>query len=104
MDEVSTKAKLVDAAESAPGLTVTLPRSEVDEALQAGEGESELLLDVVRATNGHKEQRRVAVAWDRADLERLARGPADSALAGQARAALGRLKVSGPPPGPRPGR
>jgi hypothetical protein len=72
MDEVSTKAKLVDAADAAPGLTVTLPLSEVDEALQAGDNESELLLDVVRATNGHKEQRRVAVAWDRADLERLA--------------------------------
>jgi hypothetical protein len=72
MDEVSTKAKLVDSAESGTGLTVTLPRSEVEEALQAGEDESELLLDVVRATNGHKEQRRVAVAWDRADLERLA--------------------------------
>ena len=55
MDEVSTKAKLVDSVATDPGLTVTLPRSEVDEALQAGEGESELLLDVVRATNGHKE-------------------------------------------------
>jgi hypothetical protein len=72
MDEVSTKAKLVDSAEAGPGLTVTLPRSEVDEALQAGEDESELLLDVVRATNGQREQRRVAVAWDRADLEKLA--------------------------------
>jgi len=73
MDEVSTKAKLVDSVATDPGLTVTLPRSEVDEALQAGEGESELLLDVVRATNGHKERRRVAVAWDPADLEKLAR-------------------------------
>jgi hypothetical protein len=73
MDEISTKAKLVDSAAAGPGLTVTLPRSEVDEALQAGEDESELLLDVVRATNGHREQRRVAVAWDRADLETLAR-------------------------------
>jgi hypothetical protein len=73
MDEISTKAKLVDSATASPGLTVTLPRSEVDEALQAGEDESELLLDVVRATNGHKEQRRVAVAWDHADLEKLAR-------------------------------
>ncbi len=73
MDEVSTRAKLVDSTASNPGLTVTLPRSEVDEALQAGEGESELLLDVVRATNGDKEQRRVAVAWDRGDLEKLAR-------------------------------
>jgi hypothetical protein len=73
MDEISTKAKLVDSAGADPGLTVTLPRSEVDEALQAGEDESELLLDVVRATNGHREQRRVAVAWDRKDLETLAR-------------------------------
>jgi hypothetical protein len=73
MDEISTKAKLVDSAAAGPGLTVTLPRSEVDEALQAEDGEPELLLDVVRATNGHREQRRVAVAWDRADLETLAR-------------------------------
>jgi MYXO-CTERM domain-containing protein len=73
MDEVSTRAKLVDSTGSDPGLTFTLPRSEVDEALQAGAEESELLLDVVQATNGHKEQRRVAVAWDPADLERLAR-------------------------------
>jgi hypothetical protein len=73
MDEVSTKAKLVDSAKADPGLTVTLPRSEVDEALQAGADESELLLDVVRATNGHREQRRVAVSWDQADLETLAR-------------------------------
>jgi hypothetical protein len=72
MDEISTKAKLVDSATAGPGLTVTLPRSEVDEAL-AGEDESELLLDVVRATNGHKEERRVAVAWERSDLERLVR-------------------------------
>jgi MYXO-CTERM domain-containing protein len=73
MDEVSMKAKLVDSVGAAPGLTFTLPRSEVDEALQAGAEESELLLDVVQATNGHKEQRRVAVAWEPADLERLAR-------------------------------
>jgi hypothetical protein len=71
MDEISTKVKLVDAATAAPGLMVTLPRAEVDEAL-AGEDELELLLDVVRATNGDKEQRRVAAAWERADLEKLA--------------------------------
>ena len=63
MDDVSTKAKLVDSAKADPRFTITLPRSEVDEALQAGADESELLLDVVRATNGHREQRRVAVAW-----------------------------------------
>jgi len=73
MDEISTKAKLVDSAKADPRFTITLPRSEVDEALRAGADESELLLDVVRATNGHREQRRVAVAWDQADLETLAR-------------------------------
>jgi hypothetical protein len=73
MDEVSTKAKLVDSAKADPRFTIILPRSEVEEALQAGADESELLLDVVRATNGHREQWRVALAWDRADLETLAR-------------------------------
>jgi hypothetical protein len=70
MDEISTKAKLMDSA-TAAGFMVTLPRTEVDEAL-AGEDELELMLDVVRATNGDTEQRRVTVAWERADLERLA--------------------------------
>jgi MYXO-CTERM domain-containing protein len=72
MEEVSTKAKLVDST-SEPAITITVPRSEVEEALQSGDGEADLLLDVVRSSNGHLEQRRVAVEWNRSDLERLAR-------------------------------
>lgn len=72
MEEVSTRAKLVDST-AEPAITITVPRSEVDEALQGEDGEAELLLDVVRSSNGHIEQRRVAVEWDRADLESLAR-------------------------------
>jgi hypothetical protein len=73
MDEVSARAMLVSAAEAVPGFTLTVPRSEVEEALQAPEGEAELLLDVVRATNGHRDERRIAVAWERSDLEELVR-------------------------------
>jgi hypothetical protein len=72
MDEVSMKATLTDSAGFGSGLTVTVPRSEVEDALHAEDGEAELLLDVVRATNGHKEERRISVAWDRDALKRLA--------------------------------
>jgi hypothetical protein len=72
MEEVSTRAKLVDST-AEPAITITVPRSEVDEALQSEDGDAELLLDVVRSSNGDIEQRRVAVEWDRDDLENLAR-------------------------------
>jgi len=72
MEEVSTRAKLVDSGVE-PTLTITVPRTEVEEALEAEDGEAELLLDVVRSSNGHLEQRRVAVEWERADLEKLIR-------------------------------
>ena len=72
MEEVSTRAKLVDSGVE-PTLMITVPRTEVEEALEAEDGEAELLLDVVRSSNGHLEQRRVAVEWERADLEKLIR-------------------------------
>jgi hypothetical protein len=72
MEEVSTRAKLVDSGVE-PTLMITIPRNEVEEALEAEDGEAELLLDVVRSSNGHLEQRRVAVEWERADLEKLIR-------------------------------
>jgi hypothetical protein len=72
MEEVSTKAKLVDSGVEAT-LMITVPRNEVEEALEAEDGEAELLLDVVRSSNGQLEQRRVAVEWERADLEKLIR-------------------------------
>jgi hypothetical protein len=69
MDEVSAQATLTDA-EVDPRLAVSVPKSEIERALEAKE-EVDLLLDVVR-TNGEREERRVSLAWDRDALERLA--------------------------------
>jgi hypothetical protein len=67
MDEVSAKATLTAAIESP--LAVTVPRSEVERALQA-DAEADLVLDVVRK-NGKEETRRVFLALDREALEQL---------------------------------
>jgi hypothetical protein len=67
MDEVSAKATLT--AEIDSPLAVTVPRSEVERALQA-DAEADLILDVVRR-NGQEETCRVALALDREALERL---------------------------------
>jgi hypothetical protein len=69
MDEVSAQATLTDA-EVDPRLAVSVPKSEIERALEAKE-DVDLLLDVVR-TNGEREERRVSLAWDRDALQRLA--------------------------------
>ena len=69
MDEVSAQATLTDA-EVDPRLAVSVPKSEIERALEAKE-DVDLLLDVVR-TNGERKERRVSLAWDRDALERLA--------------------------------
>jgi hypothetical protein len=69
MDEVSAQATLTDA-EVDPRLAVSVPRSEIERALEAKD-DVDLLLDVIR-TNGEREERRVSLAWDRDALERLA--------------------------------
>jgi hypothetical protein len=65
MDEVSARAKLATAE---PGLTVSVPRSEVEAALE--EEGADLVLDVVRS-NGDREERRVVLALDEEMLRRL---------------------------------
>ena len=65
MDEVSARAKLATAE---PGLTVSVPRSEVEAALE--EEGADLVLDVVRS-NGDHEERRVVLALDEEMLRRL---------------------------------
>jgi hypothetical protein len=67
MDEVNAKATLT--AEIGSPLTVRVPRSEVERALQA-DAEADLVLDVV-CKNGQEEMRRVVLAWDREALEHL---------------------------------
>jgi hypothetical protein len=77
MDEVSAQATLTDA-EVDPRLAVSVPKSEVERALEAKD-DVDLLLDVIR-TNGEREERRVSLAWDRDALERLAQQEGDRVI------------------------
>jgi hypothetical protein len=68
MDEVSAKAKLATAE---PGLTVSVPKSEVVAAID-GEG-ADLVLDVLH-TNGDRQARRVTLAMEQETLKQLVAG------------------------------
>lgn len=68
MDEVKARVKLAESEIESP-LGVSLPRSEVERALQE-ETDAELTLDVVRS-NGTTEQHRLAVILDEPALRRL---------------------------------
>ena len=63
-------ALLADSAFD-PRLSVSVARREVEEALRIG-GEPTLVLDVIRASNGSRQERRISMAWDRETLERVA--------------------------------
>jgi hypothetical protein len=70
MQEVGAQAVL----ESVPGegLTTSLSRTEVEHALAIEDAPLELILDLTRTADGEpSETRKVAVAWERADLERV---------------------------------
>ena len=74
MDGTSTSAMLVDTppmlASQPDGLTVTVPRDEIEAALTSNPP-SELALDILRMIEGKDapERRTVKVAWKRTDLE-----------------------------------
>jgi hypothetical protein len=74
MDETSTSAMLVGKrpmfASQSDGLTVTVPRDEIEAALTF-DPPSELVLDMLRKVEGtnEPERRTVNVAWKRLDLE-----------------------------------
>jgi hypothetical protein len=75
MQEVSTRARLVDRAQfkgEKLGVSTTLPRAEIEEALQSKDM-PDLLLDVSRGNGGGPdvEAHIVRVALQRDDLERL---------------------------------
>ena len=77
MEEVLTHARFADlAAVEERGMTATVPRHEIEDAVRAADGQPELLLDV-RLSGGNGDQRvenrRVAIEWERADLEALLR-------------------------------
>jgi hypothetical protein len=72
MDERDGTIRLADPSESeARGLVTTVPRAQVEEALRSDEP-VDLLLDIERSTGGDgRETRRLALAWEREDLERM---------------------------------
>jgi hypothetical protein len=72
MEEVAGTAKLVDAAAVGAGsaLTATLPRSDIEAALQDDAG-ADLFLEIARIQNGERNDRRIKVEWSREDLEQL---------------------------------
>ena len=79
MEEVASTAKLVDAGAVEPqqGLTATLPRSDVEAALQDDAG-ADLFLEIARIQNGERDDRTIKVAWDRSDLQELLKSGGDS--------------------------
>jgi hypothetical protein len=78
MEDDSRRARLVDEASlEGRGISTTLPRSQLEEAIRSTDGPLELELDL-RAGD---DERRVGVAWDREDLERvLGRTSGDSVV------------------------
>jgi len=72
MEVVASTAKLVDPAAFDPegGLSATLPRSEIETALQDDAG-ADLFLEIARIQNGERDDRTVKIAWERGDLEEL---------------------------------
>jgi len=81
MDERRGTIRLADPGESeARGLVTTVPRAEVEQALRFDEP-VDLLLDIERAAQGEgRESQRVALAWERQDLERLLENDGDITL------------------------
>ena len=74
MHELSARAALVSAPEVSGGLTASVSREEVAEALRVGDTPPDLILDVTRFSNGDPaETRNLVVAWERGDLEELLR-------------------------------
>jgi hypothetical protein len=74
MQEILARAALVSAPDVGQGLTTSVSREEVEEAMRAKDGRPELILDVTRFADGEAaETRSVAVAWEPADLEQLLR-------------------------------
>src|ERR671910_966672 len=72
MDEVTARAVLVPASDVSDGVTTSVPRSEIEEVLDAKELPIELVLDVKRLSDGESaEAHTVAVSWERSELERL---------------------------------
>lgn len=74
MQEIPARAALVSAPDVAEGLTTSISRAELEQAIEAKDGPPELILDVTRFSDGEAaETRSLAVSWQPGDLEQLLR-------------------------------
>ena len=73
MDERNGTIRLVEPAHDfgTRGLTATVSRTDVEQAMRSEDGPVDLLLDVERATSDGRETQRIALGWEPQDLERL---------------------------------
>lgn len=73
MEQVAARAALVSTADVGPGLSTSVSRQEIEEALRAADATLELVLEITRFEQDGEpaETRDVAVEWERADVERL---------------------------------
>jgi hypothetical protein len=72
MDELAARAMLVSAPDVEGGVSTSVPRSQIEEALAENETPIELILEVTRFSDGEsKDTRSVAISWEPAELERL---------------------------------
>jgi hypothetical protein len=81
MEEIRTRARLVDPASGFPrGVSTVVPRAEIEEALATGEAPSPLYLDIARRTGDDEvtAHSRLMVDWDAPTLQELLRTTSDS--------------------------
>ena len=85
MEEIRTRARLVDPAASSlftRGLSTMVPRSEIEEALHRGEYPAPLFLDIARVDSERDDEvtahARVMIDWDEPTLQELLRTTSDS--------------------------
>ena len=72
MEQVSARVSLVTAPDVGDGLSMTIPRSEIQAVLAAEKEPIELVLDVTRFSDGEATgTQNVSVQWERSDLEQL---------------------------------
>jgi hypothetical protein len=83
MSETTTTAMLVGSpdmfAARSNALTATIPRDEIEEALQS-DPPAELILDVVRGADRDAERHQVSISWTQRDLESLLELPGPDAV------------------------
>ena len=73
MEGTSARARLAELAteDGSPTVATALERASVEQALGLAEGPPELILDILRRSEGKEERLQLSVEWSREDLEAL---------------------------------